>query len=195
MNNCKKCGAIIGADYIFCGKCGEPVSRGVSEEKPVKVKKLKRIYFLEKKLSRSPVFNGIFCGVWAILSGMWLMLIAEALRNIRIDTTGIGILWSQFLYKYEYVKEGLSLSYVSKEFNSLVNYAVLWAFFVFSAVIAVVSVILFVVFLIRFIFIKKGRAYGKTLEKIKRITAKTGLISIAVFVVVIIISYILKGIV
>ncbi len=195
MINCKRCGAIVGADHIFCGKCGEPVNREVSEKRVIKVKRPRKIFIFEKKLLKSKVFVGVFSGIWAVLSAVLVFLLTDTLRGIKAASSSIGVVVSQLLYKYEYVKEGLSLSYISAEFSSVINYGLDWAFLVLNIILIAVSFLLFLIYLMKFISMIRKLPTGKKTDSLRRTVAKTGLISIGVYIILVIISLVLKGIV
>lgn len=195
MGNCKKCGALIGADFVFCGKCGEPVNRHRNEEILIKAKKLRRLRRFERKLSGSALLNGIFSGVWAVLGVLWSLLFLGGLRDIRIETGGIGTVWNQLILKYDYVREGLSLSYISAEFTQVADYIFLWIFTVFSAIMAISSIVLLAAHLIKAISLKKGVRDNAALSKIRLTVSRICIGFILLFAVLAIITGILKGIV
>ena len=194
MENCKKCGALIGKDFMFCGRCGAPVYETVNNGKIAKVKKLRKLKRFERKLSVKPFLNLVVSGIWFMLSLLWGVLSWGGCKDIRIASAGINDAVGQLIYKYQYVKEGLSLSYISTEFALVADYVCLWAFEIFSFVAAVSGIILFVCYLVNFIRIKKGKRSGSIL-KICRIVSRIVICSAFVMLGIWILILIMKGVI
>ena len=161
-------------DFVFCGVCGEPADKNISHDKYVKTKKINGIRRFERKLSRSTLLNGIFGGIWGVIAIISVFFCLGTFQGIRADSAGIGYTYSQLLLKYEYVKEGLSASYVSHEFSEIVNFGMLWVLFVFFVLTLIFGLILAVSHIIRAIknlflpFGKSMELYTKTPRSAKR---------------------------
>ncbi len=194
MGNCKRCGALIGADYMFCGKCGEPVYGNQKEGKVIKAKRLRKLKRFEKKLSSSYVLNIIMTSAWAVISALWAFFFFGGCKDIRIASSGIGDSVGQLVSKYEYVKEGLSLSYISSEFSTVADYVISWSFTVFAALSAALGVILAVTYLLNFIGLKRGRKIPGVM-KVRFLVSKLLLILTLLFIIILIIMFVMKGVI
>jgi len=194
MQNCKKCGALMSDDFIFCGKCGEPVVKNAPKEMYVKTKKVNSLRRFERRLSKSVLLNGIFSALWILISLASSFLFFEILRRIRAGSAGINYALNQLIMKYEYVKEGLSLSYISEQLTQIVNYTILWAFLIFLTITVICGIALTITHILKIIEIKK-RHLNRTTEKIGRIFARCETIFIILFAVLLVASLIMKGVV
>lgn len=194
MGNCKKCGALIGEDYVFCGKCGAPVCESRKQGRFIKHKNIKKLKRLEKKLSSSSVLNLVMSGICAAVSFLWIFFFFGGCTDIRISSASIGDTIGQLAFKYNYVKEGLSLSYISGEFARMADYIVLWAFTVFSILMAAAGIILAVTYIINYAIIRKGKRYP-ALIKFGTFIFKLAVIPVVLFVLIFIVTVIMKGVI
>lgn len=192
MRNCKKCGAIMRDDFVFCGVCGEPVEKNVFGEKFVKTKKINSIRRLERRLTKSTGLNILFSSVWLVISVICVFLFLGTFRGIRASFAGISYAYSQMILKYEYIREGLSYSYISSEFTMLVNFIMSWVLLIFFAITVILGIVMAVTHIIRITEIKK-RNIKRATDTLGRIAARAEIISAAITVVLFILSLILKG--
>ncbi len=194
MGNCKRCGALIGDEFVFCGRCGAPVYDNQKEGKVIKAKKLKKLKKFERKISSSASLNIVMFLLWAVISALWVLLFFGAYKDIRIASAGIGDAVGQLMSKYAYVKEGLSLSYISAEFSIVADYVLSWSYAVFSVLAAVGGIILSAVHFVNFIGIKKGKRFPKIM-KLRSVVSKILMILIFTFVIILIAIFVMKGVI
>lgn len=194
MINCKKCGALIGKDFVFCGKCGEPVKNSMDIRMVAKPKKYTKIRSLKKKIAESSLLNFIFSGVFLVLGtalGYAAFLKSRIISSLYWSMEAV---YKQYILKYEYVKEGLSLSYAANEYRWLVDYVFLWIFAVILIIIAIAFLTVSIVKLLRGINLVKQRERKTTVfEKIEFISEIIAIAAVGCGIVAIVVMYYLKG--
>lgn len=128
MNNCKKCGALIYGDFLYCGKCGEPVNSAQKPAGVIEIKKTGKIKLLRGRMKRSAALNFTFAGIWAVLSGAAVILLVNTAAFLKASSAGIANTLRQLSLKYSYVKEGLSASYIAPECRAAARYFLGWVY-------------------------------------------------------------------
>ena len=194
MLNCKKCGALIGKDFIFCGKCGEPVKNSMDSRKIAKAKKYTKINVLRKKIADSGNLNFIFAAVVFLIGAGFALESFFNIKNIISHYWQMGGVYAQYVLKYEYIKEGLSFSYTAKEFNLLADYVSMWI----SAVCYIITAISFfavcVTRIIRGICVTKGiERKNRAIEKIELISGIVAVSVIMLRLIAFVVILYLKG--
>lgn len=194
MINCKKCGALIGKDFVFCGKCGEPVKNSINNRMVARTKKYTKIRSLRKKIADSSLLNFILSGACFLIGSAFIY---QALMKINIISTlyrEMGEIYNQYILKYEYIKEGLSFSYAANEYIKLVDYVCLWIFAFLFIIIAAAFLTVFITRLLRGIkILKRSERKTTVFEKTEFIAGIVAVSAIGCVLIAIIVSLYLKG--
>ena len=186
MRNCKKCGALIYGDFLFCGKCGEPVADIRKPSDVIKMKKPKRFGAVRSKVRKSFELNLAVSAVWLVITAVSVFLLFRAISYLRAASATINHIMYQLVLKYEYVREGLSLSYVAPELRTTVKYF-LSAVYIAALAILISAGLFFIYCHVKRCVLIKKRAPGPVgLNKIQNIAITVFKILAVVFAAVII---------
>ena len=117
---CPNCGANIDSKFLFCGKCGKMLKPDneliIDGNKNNKLK-----HFLNKNIS-SFKRSALFFILWVLVLPLAIMIIFNRF-NVSVSLCErLPETINQISHKIKYVKEGLSISYLSREITFIFDY-------------------------------------------------------------------------
>ena len=187
MENCKRCGAIISPGFLYCGKCGCPVNPSAEYKPDIKTKKLKAFKKLDALVRNSVTANGCFLGISVLILTLAILYIINLVYALKASTPALSVFITQLGLKYEYVREGLSISYVAPELNYIITYALDWLYLTLSVIIAMLSAFNSVCFTSRLVYLIKNKRTAIRPVRLNRVQATVFRISVytvAVFIII-----------
>ena len=120
MALCSVCGKEIKENHIFCGYCGASVIN--MEKVVIDGRKNKKIKYIINRVCHFEKFNILLTVVFAVLLALSIFVTVENVKRSVMFGDNFSEVVNQLYFKYEYIKEGLGLSYLSREIAFIFEY-------------------------------------------------------------------------